>query len=210
MNKRIFHLKMEQGSDEWFNIRAGKITASSCYNLFVKGKADHGFGTGAITSMYKIMEERITGEPRQSFSTKGTDWGHEYEPKAIEFYELQRFVTVDRIGFIEFGDFVGCSPDGIIPSMNKGVEVKCFPTGHMEMIDKKIAGKGEVMQCQYNLWCSGYDSWDLIYYHPNFPDHLKMLVFEIKPDLEMFKQFDELTTKFNKLIESKIESLCPY
>ena len=44
----------EQGSDEWFAARLGKVTASEFYNVLNKK-------TGRGTYMYKLAAERLTG-----------------------------------------------------------------------------------------------------------------------------------------------------
>jgi len=202
----FFHWDVIQGSDEWHALRAGKMTASVFKTFLVDGKQEGGFGAGAITEMYKIIEERITGIPRESFKSKATDWGHEYEDEARQHYELINFTKVHDCGFIEKDDWTGASPDGLIPHLKKGVEIKCRPTEHMRIVDTDQYIENDYLQCQCNLWVSGYESWDLVYYHPNLPDNLKMKTFTFTPDKEKFKDFEK-ANKFKELVKEKIEAL---
>lgn len=197
----VFHESIVQGSEEWHNIRKGKITGSVVKTLLVNGKQEGGFGTGAITEMYKIIEERYTGEIRESFSNKATDHGHQYEDEAAEVYELENFVVTDTIGFVQNSKQTGCSPDRIIPEYVKGLEIKCFPTKHAEIYDTKQHGKPEYIQCQYNLWVTGYKEWDLWYYHP----HLPPVKFTFRPDMNMFKEFETRLLTFETLVKQKLQ-----
>ena len=206
-NGTIFHFDIEQGTDEWLQVRAGKATASKATTLLVSGKQDYGFGVGAITEMYKCVEETMTGVPRKNFSIKATEWGKAYEPEAIEWYSMVNFVKVHKVGFVEKNKNIGASPDALIPSIRKGLEIKCFPVGFIKILDTNIHGKEEYEQCQFNMWCSGYKSWDLVYYHPYMPDKYKMIVFTFTPDTQLFLRFEERTTKFMQMVADKVAEM---
>lgn len=204
--KPIFHWDIIQGTDEWREVRAGKITASVAKTFLVKGKGEGGFGTGAITEMYKMMEERLTGVPREHFGgSKATEWGNTYEPEAAEYYENKHFIKLKSIGFVTRNKDQGASPDRLIPSLRKGVEIKCFPVKHIQIADTRTYGQDEYVQCQYNLWCSKYENWDLAYYHPNMPEKLKMIEFTFPPDKMLFAQFDERCLMFKSIIDAKVK-----
>jgi len=204
MNDPIFHFDIVQNSEEWHAIRAGKVTASVVKTLLVStGKQEEGFGVGAITELYKVMEERHTGIPRESFKAKATDWGHEYESEAIEQYQMNHFVKCRNVGFVELGG-IGGSPDSIVSMEDKiGLEAKCFPKEHMRILSTKVHGKDEYTQCQFNLWVTKFKQWDLIYFHPNLPE----VEFSFTPDLPLFERFQDCTDRFDKLVESKIKEL---
>lgn len=204
MTEPIFHFDIVQGTEEWYAIRGGKVTASVVKTLLVStGRQEEGFGVGAITEMYKVIEERITGIPRESFKSKGTDWGHEYESDAVEQYEMNHFKKCAPVGFVELGN-LGCSPDSIVSMGDKiGLEAKCFPKEHMRILLTGIHGKNEYIQCQFNLWVTKFKRWDLIYYHPNLPE----IEFLFTPDLTLFERFQDCTDRFDKLVESKIKEL---
>lgn len=202
------HWDIVQGSEEWFKLRCGRITGSVADTFLVNGRSENGFGAGAMTELYRIVEEQLTGEPRITFSgNSATEWGNENEDRAIAFYENSRFITVKSAGFIEKNKYVGASPDGMMPDIKKGLEVKCRPKNHLELVDKGEYYDKDYIQCQFNLWCSGYESWDLIYFHPNLPQKSKSKVFTFKPDKKLFDTFEERTSKFIEMIESRIKNL---
>ena len=119
-----FYFDLIQNTDEWGAIRAGKITASSFKTFLVKGSGENGFGTGAFTEIYKIVEGRITGEQRPGFSNGATDYGHANEDNAAEAYEIAHFIRTKAVGFVEKNEWIGCSPDRLIPEIKKGLEIK--------------------------------------------------------------------------------------
>lgn len=101
--------QVEQGSDEWQQLRASKYTGSNAHKLLKHG---------AIA--YSLTEQTgFTG----NFWTKR---GHLLEAEAVEIYERITRATVDRPGFITNDQFPVCgySPDGLTGTAV--IEVKCF------------------------------------------------------------------------------------
>jgi hypothetical protein len=193
----IIH-EMDQGSDEWREVRMGKITASIVSTLLVNGKSNI-LGVGAYTEMRKLVEERITKVPRKSFKAASTDWGHDNEPLARKHYERLNFQKVEEVGFCEMNEWIGCSPDGLV-GRKKGTEIKCLPTQHIEILDTgacKDLDKFKI-QCQFSLWVTKYLVWDLCFYHDSFPDHLKMIIMPQYPDKALHAKFEERTDIFIK------------
>lgn len=200
---RNFHWDLIQGTEEWLSVRAGKITGSVVKSLLVNGRGENGFGAGAITHLYRCVEERLSGAPRQSFSTKATEWGHEFEALALLEFERRNFLDVKACGFISYGS-VGSSPDGLIPYSSIGVEAKCLPTKHIQIIETGIPDEAHVEQSLFNLWVSGYKEWRLIYFHPLLPSSANYCEFLIKPDHDKFAVFKERTEMFEKMIQQRL------
>ena len=90
-----------QGTNEWFEDRSGRITASKYKDIKTNGKQAYGLGAGAITYGYQLIAERVSIDREQSFSGDEMDYGSENEPVAIELYEMKMFVNVERVGFRE-------------------------------------------------------------------------------------------------------------
>jgi len=201
-----FHWDIVQGSEEWLKLRSGKITGSVASVLLVNGKDKSGLGAGAFTELYRVAEERLTGTPRDSFGgNRATDWGHENESLAIDLYQAMNFVNVSAIGFVEKNDLIGSSPDGIIKELKKGVEVKCRPKEHLKLVMTNEYLSSDYVQCQFNMWCTGYKEWDLIYFHPNLPEKSKIKVFSFKYDKEMISKFEKRTRVFSDLLNQIIK-----
>lgn len=61
-----------------------------------------------------MMSETFSSAEKEHYSNDHTDRGNELEPQARSLYELEKMVTVDQVTFIEYNEYIGCSPDGLI------------------------------------------------------------------------------------------------
>jgi hypothetical protein len=57
---------MEQGTEAWFNIRIGKVTASRVADVLAKTKT--GYSTTRDNYMAQLVCERLTGQKGESFT----------------------------------------------------------------------------------------------------------------------------------------------
>ena len=72
-----------QGTDEWLQIRCGRITATSCSELIMEKKSNKGYQD----LIKRIAYERHTGELAESWGgNKHTERGKELEPIAREAF----------------------------------------------------------------------------------------------------------------------------
>lgn len=168
--------KVEQGTEEWFDVRRGKMTASNAQAISACGK-------GLETYIFKMMSEKFaTGEQDPRFSNSHTDRGHELEELAREAYEMKNNCEVEVVGFVEYDEFTGFSPDGLVAE-DGGVEIKCLTNEkyfkHL-YYGEKMVESSHVWQVQMQLLLSGRKWWDLCYYNPNYPQ--SMCVYRITPD----------------------------
>lgn len=106
-------VECDQGSLEWYEARAGRVTASGMENIITPtGKAS----TAADKYMNKILAELITGAPSESWKgNEHSQRGHEAEDEAAQLYAMSREVELTRVGFCvtDLGT-VGCSPDRFV------------------------------------------------------------------------------------------------
>lgn len=111
---------MEQQSEEWFQERCGRLTASR-FQIFMEGSVQ-----AKNTELRRIWLERTTNEPTKGVSTPPMEWGKRNEPRAIARYSLKYDVEIKRVGFLKHRqyNFIGCSPDFLL-SRDGGGEVKC-------------------------------------------------------------------------------------
>ncbi len=179
------HHDIIQNTPEWLAVRAGKFTASMFADLFAKESTKT-----YQNAINKVVYERLTGESPESFSNEWTERGHELEPVAIEAYELLTFNKVTRVGFIEYNEWIGCSPDGLIGE--KGMfQAKCpkFST----LIDYYITDKipaDYYTQMQGELFVSGREFNEFYVFHPKLKPILKRVnrdekhILEIRAKLE--------------------------
>ena len=109
---QVFH-DIEQGTEEWFQVRAGIPTASMFKEVMAKKGPRGGIPKGRLTYMRKLAGEILTGQPMDSYSNYHMERGHEWETEARDLYAMIRETDIDQVGFIRNRD-CGCSPDGLV------------------------------------------------------------------------------------------------
>jgi len=138
---------IEQGSEDWEQIRAGRFTSSEIHNIMGFGfrpmneeelKARPKTGKGSKTTrvidttkmsetcikyIYQKVAEVLTGKPKPSAYAYPLVYGKETEPEAVAYFESKYNVTCETIGFQVFGDYAGGSPDRVFN--DEGLEIKC-------------------------------------------------------------------------------------
>jgi hypothetical protein len=194
-----FH-DIQQNTDEWLALRAGKLTSSKLGVIMANyGKA---FGEPAKKYAVDIAIEQITGQPvGGSYQNEHMERGHEQEPIARMLYESETFCTVDNGGF--FGsDTVGCSPDGLVGSDGE-IEIKCvIPSVHYANIKRQAFDPAYKWQCIGNLKFTGRDWIDFISYCEGFPQGRQLFVHRgrVSEFEEEFKMIDSRVDQFMELI----------
>ncbi len=176
--------EIEQQSPEWFNVRKLKATASHATAIGNCGK-------GLDTYVLEIVAEYLSSADKEQFSNKHTDRGNELEPQARTIYELTTGKDVKQVGFIEYNDYVGCSPDGLVED-DGGIEIKCPDDKEYFkiLLEKENAISSDyIWQVQMNLLITNRKWWDLIFYNPNYKQTI--IVFRIYPDEEAQKKLKQ-------------------
>lgn len=190
----------EQGSPEWFAARVGKMTASHATAIGNCGK-------GLETHVLTLMAEYFSSGEKEHFSSSHTERGNEYEPIARRVYEFENDVIVDQVGFIEYNDYVGASPDGLVAD-DGGTEIKSIDDvkyfKHLLNGEKEI-DSDHVWQVQMNLLITGRKWWDLIYYNPNYKK--STCVYRIYPDAEKFESLQKGFAMGEEMIKSIKEKI---
>jgi hypothetical protein len=179
---------VEQGTDAWHKLRAGRPTSSEFSKLIT--------GTGKPSSSMKDYASKLATEKYlDGFGKKivsgfqgnqFTDRGHELEPVSCADYEMTNQVTVQAVGFIT-DDLMrwGSSTDGLVGD-DGIVEFKNLieTTFFSALVYWTRFGKVEpkyVPQCQGELMIAERDWVDLVLFNPEFPEPI---IERIYPDLE--------------------------
>lgn len=201
-----FH-DVEQNSDEWFEMRGGKLTSSKLPVIMANfGKA---FGEPAKKYAANIAIEQITGKAISSdYSNSHMDRGHEQEPLARMLYEESTFTDVTNGGF--FGsDFIGCSPDGLVMS-DGAIEIKSVIANiHFATVKRQRLDPAYKWQCVGNLKFTGREWLDFISYCQDFPEGKQLFIHRlIATDLEEeFNMIDERVELFKQLVSETKETI---
>ena len=201
-----FH-DVDQNSDEWYEMRGGKLTSSKLGVVMASfGKA---FGEPAKKYAANIAIEQITGVAIPSdYTNSHMERGHEQEPLARMLYEESTFTDVDNGGF--FGsDFIGCSPDGLVAD-DGVIEIKSVvATTHFATVKRQALDPSYKWQCIGNLKFTGREWIDFISYCQVFPQGKQLFVHRlIATDLkEEFAMIDERVDEFKKLVDTTKETI---
>lgn len=192
---------VEQNTDEWLELRAGKITASSLNKVMANfGKA---FGEPAKSYAVDIAISQISGKaPESSYSNSHMDRGHIEEPLARELYEQEYFCEVTNGGFFCDRD-VGTSPDGLVGEDGL-IEIKsAIPSVHFSRISKQSFDTAYRWQLVGHLKFSGRDWVDFVSYCASFPDQKRLYIHRSHKDdfKSEFSMVDERIEEFRELIE---------
>lgn len=150
---------MLQRSDEWFEIRKGRFTASDIVRLL--GKETLKSTKQSIDSYaFEKAVEVVYGleDTEDEFLSKDLQRGIEQEPLAFDkFKELKQldFLDVKECVFFPYGEHAGASPDGLVDD-DAILEIKCprrnkfykiLANGESEIDFKYIAQMQHQMLC---------------------------------------------------------------
>lgn len=183
---------MTQGTQEWIESRLGYATASCYSDVQAQGK-----GITRMKYMRKLVVERLTEKPMESYCSRDMDRGKEQEAYARMAYEAMTGNVVQEIDFIKHPIFLaGCSPDGLVDE-DGGVEIKSvLPTVQIETIERGGYPPEHVAQVQGNLWITGRKWWDFVSYSPDLPENLRLYIYRVKPEMEYIANLEKEIVKF--------------
>lgn len=201
-----FH-DVEQNTDEWLQLRAGKPTSSALGKVMANFGA--AFGKPAKDYAVSICIERMTGRPLSGgFSNSHTERGHEQEPLAVLVYEDQTFSQVLNGGFFELDD-IGCSPDGLVADDGL-IEIKSvIPSVHYANLSRQSYDPTYKWQLYGNLKITGREWIDFISFCPDFPEEKQLYVCRLYRSqlTEQFAQIDTRMDEFKRLIDKTYKQI---
>jgi hypothetical protein len=193
--EKRFGLKVQdaqQGSEAWFNMKLGVISASNASKLIMKRDAET-----RLTYMAELVAQVCTGV-MEELSFKQAEWGKDHEDAARASYEFAAGVSISPLCFVFKDDSFreGCSPDGIV-TKSRGCEIKC-PWNTANYIKFLVTDKIKpeyVAQYQYTMRVMNAEEWDFVQFDPRMkakPLHVVRVV----RDETMQKRFDEAVPEF--------------
>lgn len=194
-----FH-NVDQNSDEWFALRAGRLTSSKLGTVMANyGKS---FGEPAKKYAVNIAIEQITGQPIAStYTNDHMERGHEQEPIARMLYEEENFTEVTNGGF--FGsDFIGCSPDGLVGDGLIEIKSVIAPV-HFATIKRQNVDPAYKWQCIGNLKFTGLDWIDFVSFCADFPEDKQLFTKRLHANHldEEFGMIDIRVNEFKALVD---------
>ena len=198
----LITLDCEQGSEEWLQARLG-IPTATCFENIVTATGKK--SSAQIKYMAELIEESIIGLQDESFKSRFMERGNQLEPLARSAYEFITGNAVTQVGgvYLDENKEVMVSPDGLIPELKKGLEIKCPKMStHIRYLLEGGVPSEYIIQVQANLWVTGYDTWDFVSYCPEYQKQ-PLYIFTAHRD-------QALMTAFNKLIPQFLNTLRAY
>jgi len=203
MTIEIFN-DLEQGSPEWFAVRAGIVTASEFSTVMAKGKGGAESKTRR-TYMLKLIGEQLTGEVVDSYSNGHMERGKIVEDEAREFYSFSADAEPQRIGFVINGS-KGCSPDSLIGDDGM-LEIKtALPHILIEKLLRDDFPPEHKAQCQGALWVTEREWIDIAVYWPKLP----LFVKRAHRDEIYIKTISDAVDAFNAELHETVERIRGY
>ncbi len=191
----------EQGTPEWFQVRAGMPTASQFSTVMAKGKGGAESKTRR-TYMLKLVGEILTGEPMDSFTNHHMERGKEMEAEARRLYAFMKDVDPQQVGFVINGP-KGCSPDSLIDA-NGMAEIKTkLPHLQIDVLLSDDVPSEHRAQCQGNLWVAEREWIDFVSYWPGLP----LFVTRAHRDDEYIKALATAVDEFNDELAHLVERI---
>ena len=182
----------EQRTDEWYAIRKGKMTASNAETIIANGK-------GLETYIYNLMAEYYSSAEKENYINADMQRGIDLEPEARLEFEFYTDLDVQEVGFIEYNDFIGVSPDGLIG--NDGlIEIKCPNDNiYFKLLLSNNIKPEYIAQMQMQMYVTDRQYCYFVSYNPNFEKSL--YIKKINRDEEMIEKLKKGLERGTQLIK---------
>jgi putative phage-type endonuclease len=198
--------EIEQNTEEWFQLRMGKITASNFASIMANlGKP---FGKPALQYAMRVAIESRTNVAIETYSNEWMERGKLLEDDARTMYEQLNFCDVFPGGFAEQGRF-GASADGQTED-NGLLEIKSVKYNtHFERLIKGGYDTSYQWQIRGQMWLYDVAWCDFVSYCPDFPVNKQLYVFRVERDAEQegvmidrLKEFADKVDEYSKILAS--------
>lgn len=200
-------LEFTQGTPEWLQARAGKVTASRICDVLSKIKS----GEAAARRDYRaqICAEILTGKPQEDgFVSSAMQWGIETEQAARDAYEAAEGVLVDQVGLVLHPviDRAAASPDGLA---GEGLlEIKCPKTAtHLQYLIDGVAPKAYQPQMLWQMACTERPWCDFISFDPRLPEELQLFKVRFDRDEKRIREMETEVLTFLAEVDATLEGL---
>jgi len=183
---------VDQGSEQWFQLRLGVATASNFDKIITAGGKQ---STTLEKYALQLATELMLTEPDPSYKNNLMARGNEVEPLARQVYQEETFSIVEEITMFksDCGNF-GYSPDGLVGEDGL-IEIKCpLGTTHFQYIIDNKAPTDYWQQLQGGLWVSGRKWIDFLSFHPHFKTK-QIFIKRVERDENYIAKLEELANK---------------
>lgn len=199
---------MEQRSDEWFEIRKGKVTASRIGDILNQLRNGN-WAASRKNYAAQLVTERLDGKLPEPFTNEAIQWGIDQEPFACEAYTLKTGNEVQEIHFIDHPTipFAGASPDGLVDEDGL-LEVKCPTTAtHIETLLADEIPEKHKYQMLWQMACTGRQWCDFISYDSRLPKEMQLFIRRLPRDEKEIERIENEVRIFQGEVEALVNAL---
>ena len=201
---------MEQRTDEWYEARLGKATASNFSAIMAKGRNGNELA-GRKNYRAQLVSERLTATKSDSFTSAAMEWGVETEDTAKLRYELRSGNTVEDCGFYAHDKLqAGASPDGLIGEDGL-IEIKCPNSAtHIDTLKRQDIPQQYYWQVMGQMWITGRQWCDFVSFDPRMPANAQLFIKRIERDDEAIKTLEAEVTTFLREVAAEVQFIEAY
>ena len=202
----VNYIDVEQGSQEWLDLRRGKASASRAADLLATIR----YGEAAAYRNYKteLAIERITGKSPERYVTRAMEYGTDTEPVARLMYQLVTGNVVKQSGiYVIEGKNACASLDGEVGE-DGVLEIKCRElANHVESLALDKVPDVYYKQIQFQLWVTHRKWGDYLSYCDEMPENAQLFIKRVNRDEEVIAEIEERYEQIEKDIEGIIGTI---
>jgi putative phage-type endonuclease len=195
---------IQQGTEEWHQLRLGKVTASRVADILSKTKTGPSASRGNY--LIELALQRVTKTIEESYNSPAMEWGTQTEPQARVAYEVTTGNFVDQIAFVDHPTIknFGCSPDGVV---GEGlIEIKCPNSAtHWSYIKANEPPQKYIIQMQSQMSVTGAKWCDFVSFDPRMPERSQLLIVRINRDEELIAEIEKEVKQFLSEVEVEVD-----
>lgn len=203
-----YHPDVVQGSEEWFALRCGRLTASEM-KLILTPTLKVAANEKERAHLYTLLGQRMTGYVEIGFLGDDMMRGYEDEIDARLAY-ANHYAPVDDCGFVtndDLGFTIGYSPDGLVGEDGlieiKSRKHKFQVETILENVATGTAPSDFVIQIQTGLWVTKRKWLDFISYSAGMP----MATVRVYPDPVVQEAIISAATTFEERISARLTEI---
>lgn len=198
---------IEQNTPEWLQARCGSLGASAVSEALSRTKS--GWGAGRANVKARLVIERLTNTPQDSFKSSAMQWGHDQEDAAANAYSFLTGNTVEVCGIFKHPTIEGthASPDRLVGEDGL-VEIKCPNSAtHLDtLLSKKIPGN-YVTQMQWQMAVTGRKWCDFVSFDPRFPESKQVFIQRVERDDKVIANLEKEVAAFLEEVAADLKAL---
>ena len=182
----------EQRTEDWYNIRKGKMTASNAETIIANGK-------GLETYIYNLMAEYYSSAEKENYINADMQRGIDLEPEAKIEFQFYTGLDIKEVGCVELNEYILASPDGLIGDDGL-IEIKCPNDSiYFKLLLNDNIKPEYIAQMQMQMYVTDRLYCYFVSYNPNFEQSL--YIKRINRDEEMIEKLKKGLERGTQLIK---------